>query len=91
MLAIDIDEYEQLSGLPRLDDFAEQLAALSTAGLIEKRGKMVFPTPKGMFYADAIASLLVQANKAAFPGKKKVRRFSHTLESDHVSNKAGYM
>ena len=91
MLAIDIDEYEQLSGLPRLDDFAEQLAALSTAGLIEERGKMLFPTPNGMFYADAIASLLVQTNKAVFPEKRKVRRFSHTHESDHVSNMDGYM
>jgi oxygen-independent coproporphyrinogen-3 oxidase len=91
MLAIDVDEYEQQSGLPGLDEFAEQLAALSTAGLIEERGKMLFPTPKGMFYADAIASLLVQTNRAVFPGKRKVRRFSHTHESDHVSNMAGYM
>ncbi len=91
MLAIDVDEYEQQSGLPGLDEFAGQLAVLSTAGLIEERGKMLFPTPKGMFYADAIASLLVQTNKAVFPGKRKVRRFSHTHASDHVSNMDGYM
>lgn len=91
MLAIDVDEYERQAGLPGLDGLAAQLAALSTAGLIEEVGKTLTPTPKGMFYADAVASLLLQKNETAARQKQTYPRFSRTRQSDHVSNMAEHM
>jgi coproporphyrinogen III oxidase-like Fe-S oxidoreductase len=91
MLAIDVDEYERQSGLPGLEGLAPSLAALSAAGLIEERGKTLTPTPKGMFYADAVASLLLQKNEAVARREHTAPRFSRTRESDHVSNMAEHM
>lgn len=90
-LAIDFDDYEAQFGVPELRDFADQLATLSHAGLIEERGNAFVPTPKGMFYADAMASLFAQNSKAAFPGKRAAHRLSRTQERHHESNVRGHM
>ena len=91
MLTIDVDEYERQARLPGMDGLEAKLAALCAAGLIEECGKTLTPTPKGMFYADAVASLLLQKNDPVVSQKRTYPRFSRTRESDHVSNMAGHM
>jgi oxygen-independent coproporphyrinogen-3 oxidase len=93
MLTVAVDENERQIDAGDLDDLTAQLAALSAEGLTEQRGKTLEPTPKGMFYADAVASLLVlaQRKRTAAAMARTVSRFSRARESGDVSNMAGYM
>ena len=40
-----------------LTDFGQECRALADAGLLEVTPQALRPTPRGMFYADAVASL----------------------------------
>jgi oxygen-independent coproporphyrinogen-3 oxidase len=57
-LVINRARYRGLFGTDPLDDFPDEFAALSGAGLLEETPQAIRPTPRGMFYADSIASLL---------------------------------
>jgi len=77
-LAIEPHDYERQFGVLVSRDFAQEFVALSDARLIGTRKKAIVPTAKGMFYADAIASLFARKSKRAFPGKQKARRLFST-------------
>lgn len=57
-LEINRDDYRRLFGIDPLMDFGQEFMALENEGLIEASAVAIRPTPRGMFYADSIASLL---------------------------------
>jgi oxygen-independent coproporphyrinogen-3 oxidase len=59
-LEIDRHEYNQLFGADVGEELAAELAALAGEGLIEMAPRAIRPTPRGMFYADSIASLFTR-------------------------------
>jgi oxygen-independent coproporphyrinogen-3 oxidase len=61
-LEVDRKRYRRLFGTDPERDFPEEFGAAADAGLVEVTGAAIRPTPKGMFYADAVAALL--ANRA---------------------------
>jgi coproporphyrinogen III oxidase-like Fe-S oxidoreductase len=60
LAALDIDRgrYRALFGTDPVQDFLEEVTACRDAGLLTTDALSVRPTPKGMFYADAVAALL---------------------------------
>ena len=64
-LSIDPERYRALFGAPVWLDFGEALEALAHTGLLEPRRDRLVPTPKGMFYADSMASLFSEIGKRA--------------------------
>jgi coproporphyrinogen III oxidase-like Fe-S oxidoreductase len=70
-LGIDRKRYRRLFRTDPERDFAEEFAAVAEAGLVEVTPAVIRPTPKGMFYADAIAALLatkaIRANRDLGP------------------------
>ncbi len=60
LAALDIDRarYRELFGADPLDDFPEEIGATRDAGLLSVTGHAIRPTPRGMFYADAVAAVL---------------------------------
>jgi oxygen-independent coproporphyrinogen-3 oxidase len=56
-LSIDRRRYAELFGADPIADFAGAFGALRNEGLVEVTESAVCPTPRGMFYADAIAAL----------------------------------
>jgi oxygen-independent coproporphyrinogen-3 oxidase len=72
LAALEIDrwEYQDLFAADALADFAAEFRALEEAGLVEVRPRTVRPTPRGMFYADTIASLWAgRRSRAREPGE----------------------
>ncbi|MFO0879810.1 MAG: hypothetical protein U0840_20885 [Gemmataceae bacterium] len=63
-LAIDTAEYRRLFGTAVTADFAGELEALTAEGLIAVTADAIRPTPRGMFYADSVASLLARRRRA---------------------------
>src|SRR5262249_33676856 len=59
-LVIDRGEYRQLFGTDVLADFGRELTAAAEERLVEVTAAAVRPTPRGMFYADAVASLVAR-------------------------------
>jgi oxygen-independent coproporphyrinogen-3 oxidase len=59
-LVIDCGEYRQLFGTDVLADFGRELTAAAAEELVEVTDAAVRPTPRGMFYADAVASLIAR-------------------------------
>jgi oxygen-independent coproporphyrinogen-3 oxidase len=57
-LAIDRSAYRDLFAADPLDQFPRELEALAVENLVDIRPELIRPTPRGMFYADSIASLL---------------------------------
>jgi oxygen-independent coproporphyrinogen-3 oxidase len=57
-LHIDRREYRALFGADVLSDMAGEVGAAAAEGLIEVDRDAIRPTPRGMFYADSVASLL---------------------------------
>lgn len=55
-LRVDAQAYRAFFGTDAVADFSQAFAAIEAAGLIEVPGLKL--TPKGMFYADAVAGLL---------------------------------
>ncbi len=82
-LSIDLKEYRDLFESPIWDDFEGQLHSLFDVQLIANTGSVLVPSPTGMFYADAMASLFVESSKSGFYDRVKA------LASD--SNASGHM
>ncbi len=61
-LSIERGRYRQHFGLDPVADFPDEFSAMQEAGLIQVEDDRVRPTPRGMFYSDAMATLL--ANRA---------------------------
>lgn len=57
-LHIDRLRYAALFGTDLLADFGEEIEAARGAGLLEVTADAICPTPRGMFYADAVAAVL---------------------------------
>ena len=57
-LEIDRTRYRALFGTDVLADFGAEVAAARDAGLMEVTEHVIRPTPRGMFYADAVAAVL---------------------------------
>jgi len=57
-LSIDRARYRALFGTDVLADFGREIAAACDAGLLHVTECSINPTPRGMFYADAIAAVL---------------------------------
>ena len=55
-LEIDRGDYRRLFGTDPLVDFAREFTSAFEMGLLEESEGVIRPTPRGMFYADAIAS-----------------------------------
>lgn len=90
-LAIEEHDYSRQFSTPHIDDFSEQLAVLSRAGLLENRRGMYVPTPRGMFFSDAIASLLTEKCKAEFPRRTTSYRSTPRESVEQATNMEGYM
>jgi oxygen-independent coproporphyrinogen-3 oxidase len=63
-LDIDHDDYRRLFGTDALADFEPEFEAAIDEGLLEATPRAVRPTPRGMFYADAVASLWARRRRA---------------------------
>jgi coproporphyrinogen III oxidase-like Fe-S oxidoreductase len=73
LAALDVDRhrYRALFNRDAMEDFAPELGAARDAGLIDVTRDAIRPTPRGMFYADAIAAVLasraIRANRETGP------------------------
>jgi coproporphyrinogen III oxidase-like Fe-S oxidoreductase len=56
-LCIDIREHKQLFGDSMQDEFDDEVAVMRAAELLVNDGQTSRPTPRGMFYADAMVSV----------------------------------
>jgi coproporphyrinogen III oxidase-like Fe-S oxidoreductase len=90
-LGIEEQDYKRQFGISRVKDFSSQLAVLLNANLIKESRNTYVPTPRGMFYADTIASLFAEECKAAAPGKRNADRFPRQDKQQQVSNMDGHM
>jgi len=90
-LCIQEHDYERQFGIPRVQDFSSQLEVLQNANLIQHCRNTYVPTPKGMFYADSIASLFAEECKSEAPGKRNANRLVCQDKQQEVSNMAGHM
>ena len=90
-LEIDRGEYRQLFDTDILADFGKEFTAAAEEGLVEVTAAAVRPTPRGMFYADAVASLVArrqtEALKIPVPAPAATAR--RAKRSDH--NGYGHM
>jgi coproporphyrinogen III oxidase-like Fe-S oxidoreductase len=59
-LHIDAHEYRGLFGADVLEEMASEMDAAAAACLIEVSADAIRPTPRGMFFADSVASLLAR-------------------------------
>jgi coproporphyrinogen III oxidase-like Fe-S oxidoreductase len=59
-LHIDRHDYRALFGADVMEDMADEVKAAEAEGLIEVSKDAIRPTPRGMFYADSVASLLAR-------------------------------
>ena len=57
-LEIDRRQYARRFGADPLADFPAEFGAMRQEGLIDVGEEVIFPTPRGMFYADSAAALL---------------------------------
>ena len=79
-LGIDRAEYRRLFGTEVLADFEFELTAAHDEELVELTDSAVRPTPRGMFFADSIASLVARrrtearGREAPRPGATPPRR-----------------
>ncbi len=80
-LEISRARYRGLFGSDPLGDFSNEFAALRDAGLVEVTTQVIRPTPRGMFYADSIASLLawrrVRSLEADGPRRRRMNSNAH--------------
>jgi oxygen-independent coproporphyrinogen-3 oxidase len=88
-LVINRSRYRGLFGTDPLEDFPDEFAALLDAGLVEATAQAIRPTPRGMFYADSIASLLAwrrvrslesedpERNRPSRPGRANDNAYGH--------------
>lgn len=89
-LDIDRDRYRVLFGTDVLADFGSEISAARDAGLLSVMGHEIRPTPRGMFFADAIASVLaspaIRARRDSLPeipkellndARENANRFAH--------------
>jgi oxygen-independent coproporphyrinogen-3 oxidase len=58
---VELGAYQRMFGSSLVDDFAEALAALGAAGLTVIDSSSLALTPTGMFYADAVVSVLASS------------------------------
>ena len=82
-LSIDLNEYRKIFDGSIWDDFEGQLHTLFDVGLIANTGSVIVPLPNGMFYADSMASLLVE--------KIKGERYGQLMAPRSASNMEGHM
>lgn len=90
-LSIEENDYKRQFGISEIRDFTNQLAILINADLIENRRGTYFPTPKGMFYADAIASLFSEEREDMPKSKRNVHSLRSEEKPHQGSNMAGHM
>jgi coproporphyrinogen III oxidase-like Fe-S oxidoreductase len=57
-LHIDRHDYRALFGTDVMEEMAREVEAAAAEGLIEVSADAIRPTPRGMFFADSVASLL---------------------------------
>jgi len=86
-LSIDLKEYREIFDGAIWDDFEGQLHTLFDVGLIANTGSVIVPLPNGMFYADSMASLLVETVKGGNYG----RLLGPRSASNSASNMEGHM
>jgi coproporphyrinogen III oxidase-like Fe-S oxidoreductase len=86
LAALSIDEHEQkqLFGIPARDEFGDEIAVMERAGLLESDKQTWRPTPYGMFYADAMASVFADRRSLS----REIREF---FDPRNQSNARGYM
>lgn len=89
-LGIDLAAYRQLFGSDAMLDFLPELMALEDEGLLEATATAIRPTPRGMFYADAVASLLAWRQIMKMRLKAPVRQRDEPEEDIH-SNERRFM
>lgn len=88
-LEIDRHRYRALFGTDAHRDFQEQWDAAEAAGFVAVTGATIRPTPRGMFYADAVAATLatpaVKARRAAGAARRAppAAALLHDPRADH--------
>ena len=65
-MSIDPGEHREIFDGSIWDDFEGQLSSLFDANLVTNAGSAIVPLPNGVFYADSMASLLVESLKSRF-------------------------
>jgi oxygen-independent coproporphyrinogen-3 oxidase len=95
-LELDRRRYAQLFGTDPLADFAGAFGALLDEGLLEATATAVRPTPRGMFYADAIAALLAWRQvhvrrQGRLPQSAAPPRHAEEMQQGGNDNGRGYM
>jgi coproporphyrinogen III oxidase-like Fe-S oxidoreductase len=88
-LSIEISDFIRQFGRGGFLSHSEQFDVLSSAGLIRWQGDAYVPTPKGMFYADSIASLFSDRSEATSP--HAAYRTECVDRPREISNADGYM
>jgi oxygen-independent coproporphyrinogen-3 oxidase len=73
-LRIDRPDYRALFGADVLEEMAGEVGAAAAEGLIEVNDDAVRPTPRGMFFADSVASLLA---------RRRLPNRSHANDNSH--------
>jgi coproporphyrinogen III oxidase-like Fe-S oxidoreductase len=72
-LQIERDRYRKLFYVDVVSEYADEIRAMSDAGLIDVTNEMIRPTAKGMFYSDSIAALFanqaIRTNRERGPAK----------------------
>jgi coproporphyrinogen III oxidase-like Fe-S oxidoreductase len=87
-LHIDRHEYRALFGTDVLEDMASAVGAAAAEGLLEVHDDTIRPTPRGMFFADAVASLLAQGRvlnrrQQGTPPDRSARTRRHANDNAH--------
>jgi len=82
-LSIDPGEYREIFDGSIWDDFEGQLNSFFDANLVANTGSAIVPLPNGMFYADAMASLLVESLKSGF-NRSEIPPDSDTNQNGHM-------
>jgi oxygen-independent coproporphyrinogen-3 oxidase len=89
-LGVDRVEYARLFEADPLDDLGEAFAALAAARLVAITPARIEVTPRGMFYADAIAGLLAWRRMQTFRIQDRRLGGSVPLRERDLANEAGF-
>lgn len=90
-LSIDRDDYRALFGTDVLDDMTSELEAAAAEALIEVSADAIRPTPRGMFFADAVASLFARRRLHERRHEVTDAPRSRPAERDANDNSRGHM
>jgi coproporphyrinogen III oxidase-like Fe-S oxidoreductase len=88
-LEIDRADYCSIFHSDSVSDFRPEFEALEEEGLVSLSGRLIEPTPTGMFYADSIAALLAWNT---IRKKRSGGEWAHTMDDHFVNdNRGGHM